>query len=133
MKKYFEVIVFSLYPQKIGDYLIDTLEKKEKYFDYRFFIQHSIVIENEFVKDLQRIGRQIDKMIIVDNLPQNYKLQKKNGINIKSYWEEDYNDVALGELSLILINIIQNGEDVRNGIEKYRNEIIGKVTSKIDL
>jgi hypothetical protein len=32
-----------------------------------------------------------------------------------------------------LINIIQNGEDVRYGIEKYRNEIIGKVTSKIDL
>ena len=133
MKKYFEVIVFSLYPQKIGDYLIDTLEKKEKYFDYRFFIQHSIVIENEFVKDLRRIGRKIDKMIIVDNLPQNYKLQKKNGINIKSYWEEDYDDVALGELAQILVNIIQNGEDVRNGIEKYRNEIIGKVTSKIDL
>ena len=133
MKKYFEVIVFSLYPQKIGDYLIDTLEKKEKYFDYRFFIQHSILVENEFVKDLNRIGRKIDKMIIVDNLPQNYKLQKKNGINIKSYWEEDYNDVALGELAQILINIIQNGEDVRNGIEKYRNEIIGKVTSKIDL
>ena len=72
-------------------------------------------------------------MIIVDNLPQNYKLQKKNGINIKSYWEEDYDDVALGELAQILVNIIQNGEDVRNGIEKYRNEIIGKVTSKIDL
>ena len=109
------------------------MNEEEKYFDYRFFIQHSIVVENEFVKDLQRIGRQIDKMIIVDNLPQNYKLQKKNGINIKSYWEEDYNDVALGELAQILINIIQNGEDVRNGIEKYRNEIIGKVTSKIDL
>lgn len=133
MKKYFEIIVFSLYPQKIADYLINTLEKKEKYFDCRLFIQHSIIIENEFVKDLRRIGRPMDKMIIVDNIPQNYKLSKKNGINIKSYWEEDYNDTALNELANILIKIVRDGGDVREGIEKYRKEIICKVTSRIDL
>ena len=38
--------------------------EKEKYFDYRFFIQHSIVVENEFVKDLQRIGRQRERFCI---------------------------------------------------------------------
>ena len=75
----------------------------------------------------------MDKIIIVDNLPQNYKLNKKNGINIKSYWDEDYNDVALGELLQILINIAHEGGDVRDGIEKYRNEILGKVSSKVDL
>ena len=133
IKKYFEVIVFSLYPQKIGDYLIDTIEKKEKFFDYRFFIQHSIIYDNEFVKDLKRIGRPLDKIIIVDNLPQNYRLNKKNGINIKSYWEDAPNDVALSELSSILIKIARDGGDVRDGIEKYRDEIIGKVTSKINL
>ena len=133
IKKYFEVIVFSLYPQKIGDYLIDTIEKNEKYFDYRFFIQHSIVYDNEFVKDLKRIGRPLDKIIIVDNLPQNYRLNKKNGINIKSYWEEDYNDVALSQLSRILINIAQEGGDVRDGIERYKDEILGKITSKFNL
>ena len=133
MKKYFEIIVFSLYPQKIGNYLIDTLEKKEKFIDYRFFVQHSIIIDNEFVKDLKRIGRPMDRMIIVDNLPQNFKLNKKNGIKIKSYWEEDYNDSALGELSQILIKIVQEGGDVRKGLEKHRDDIIGKVSSKIDL
>ena len=133
MKKYFELIVFSLYPQKIGEYLINTLEKKEKFFDYRFYVQHATVNENEFVKDLRKIGRPLDRMIIVDNLPQNYKLNKKNGINIKSYWEEDYNDEALKELSIILIKIFQDAGDLRNGIEKYRNEILGRVSSKIDL
>ena len=133
MKKYYELIIFSLYPQKIGDYLIDTLEKKEKYFDYRFFIQHSVIVDNEFVKDLRRIGRSLDKMIIVDNLPQNYKLNKKNGINIISYWEENYNDIILGDLAQILINIAKDGGDVRDGIEKYRKEIIGKVSSRVGL
>ena len=133
MKKYYELIVFSLYPQKVGDYLIDSIEKKEKYFDYRFFIQHSVLVDNEFVKDLRRIGRSLDKMIIVDNLPQNYKLNKKNGINIISYWEENYNDFILGDLAQILINIAKDGGDVRDGIEKYRNEIIGKVSSRVGL
>ena len=133
MKKYFEIIIFSLYPQKIGNYLIDTLEKKEKFIDYRFFVQHSIIIENEFVKDLKRIGRPMDRMIIVDNLPQNFKFNKKNGIKIKSYWEDNYNDSTLGELSKILIKIVHEGGDVRDGLEKYRDEIIGKISSKIDL
>ena len=128
MKKYFELIIFSLYSQKIADYIINIIEKKEKYFDYRFYVQHSIVIENEFVKDLKRIGRPMNKIIIVDNYNQNYKLNKKNAINIKSYWGKDYNDNALSELEKILIKIINNEEDVRNGLEKYRDEIIGKVT-----
>ena len=34
-------------------------------------------------------------MIIVDNLPLCFMLQKENGINIRSYWEEDKNDVVL--------------------------------------
>ncbi len=133
MKKYYEIIVFSLYPQKIGDYLIKAIEKKEKYFDHKFFVQHSVIIENEFVKDLRRIGRPIDKMIIVDNIPHSFKLTKKNGIIIRSYWEEDYNDGTLGELANILIKIAKDGGDVRDGIEKYRKDIIGKVTSRIDL
>ena len=128
MKKYFELIIFSLYSQKIADYIINIIEKKEKYFDYRFYVQHSIIIENEFIKDIKRIGRPMNKIIIVDNYNQNYKLNKKNAINIKSYWGKDYNDNALSELEKILIKIINNEEDVRNGLEKYRDEIIGKVT-----
>ena len=113
--------------------MIKAIEKKEKYFDHKFFVQHSVLIDNEFVKDLRRIGRPIDKMIIVDNIPHNVKLTKKNGIIIRSYWEEDYNDGTLGELANILIKIAKDGGDVRDGIEKYRKDIIGKVTSRIDL
>ena len=128
MKKYFELIIFSLYSQKIADHIINIIEKKEKYFDYRFYVQHSIVIENEFVKDLKRIGRPMNKIIIVDSYNQNYKLNKKNAINIRSYWEKDYNDNTLNELGKILVKIINDEEDVRNGIEKYRDEIIEKIT-----
>ena len=128
MKKHFEIILFSLYTKKIADYIINIIEQKEKYFDFKFYVQHSIIIENEFTKELKRIGRPIDKIIIVDNYPQNYKMNKKNAINIKSYWGKNYNDNILNELGKILINIIKD-DDVRNGIEKYTKEIVEKISS----
>ena len=68
---------------------------KKKYIDHRLYREHCIVRNNEFIKDISRIGRNIEKMIIVDNLPLCFMLQKENGINIRSYWEEDKNDVVL--------------------------------------
>ena len=86
---------------------------------------------NDFIKDLTRVGRPLDKIIIVDNMPQNFRLQKENGINIKAFWGEDVNDNALEELGKILVNIARDGGDVRIGLEKYRDEIVKKVTSNI--
>jgi hypothetical protein len=133
LKKNYEGKIKSKDESDIADEIINFIEKKEKYFEYRLYVQHATIIENEFVKEIKRIGRPIDKIIIVDNFSQNYKTNKKNAINIKSYFEKNCNDNTLIELEKILPKIINNGNDVRNGIEKYRNEIIGKVSSNIDI
>ena len=129
--KYYELIVFTAATQDYGDLLIDAIEENNVFFEHRFYRQHTVIIGNDFVKDLNRIGRPIDKIIIVDNMPQNFRLQKENGINIKAFWGEDANDNALEELGKILINIAKDGGDVRIGLEKYRDEIVKKVTSNI--
>ena len=129
--KYYELIIFTAGTQEYGDLLIDAIEENKIYFEHRFYRQHTVIIGNDFVKDLSRIGRPLDKMIIVDNMPQNFRLQKENGINIKAFWGEDVNDNALTELGKILTNIAQEGGDLRNGLAKYRDEIIRKVTSNI--
>ena len=127
IKKNYEIIVFSLFDKKNADYIIDAFEGKEKYIDYRLYREHCIVRDNEFIKDLSRIGRNIEKMIIVDNLPQCFMLQKENGINIRSYWEEDKNDVVLLDLIPVLINIAKDGGDVRKGLLKYEKDIVIKI------
>jgi Dullard-like phosphatase family protein len=129
--KYYELIVFTAATQDYGDLLIDAIEENNLYFEHRFYRQHTVIIGNDFVKDLNRIGRSLDKIIIVDNMPQNFRLQKENGINIKAFWGEDVNDNALEELGKILINIAKDGVDVRIGLVKYRDEIVKKVTSNI--
>ena len=57
---------------------------------------------NYLIKDISRLGRDLSKIIIVDNMPQNFRLQKENGIFIKTFYGEDTNDTALIELALIL-------------------------------
>ena len=70
-------------------------------------------------------------MIIVDNMPQNYKLQKENGIMIKPYWGEDNYDTALISLGDILIKIACNFDDVRKGIVFYKDDLLNRVSSNI--
>ena len=134
--KYYELIVFTEATQDYGDLLIDALEENRIYFEQRFYRQHTVIIDNDFVKDLNRIGRPLDKMIIVDDMPKNFRLQKENGIHIKAFRGKDAYDNALKELGKILVNIAKEGGDVRIGIERYKDEIFRKVTlniSKINL
>ena len=127
--KYYELIAFTASIQDYGELIMDAIEENNLYFEHRLFRQHTVIIGNEFVKDLNRIGRPIDKIIIVDNMPQNFRLQKENGIIIKAFWGEDIYDNALDELGKILINIAMDGGDVRIGLEKYKDEIAKKVTN----
>ena len=62
--------------------MVEAIEEKKIYFEHRLYIQHTIIIDNDFVKNLTRIGRALDKIVIVDNMPKNFRLQKENGINI---------------------------------------------------
>ena len=129
--KYYELIIFTTATQEYADILIDAIEADKIYFEHRFYRNHAIIINNDFVKDLTRIGRPLDKIIIIDNMPQNFSLQKENGIMIKPFWGEDIYDTALFELIPILINIAKDGGDVRKGLIKYKDDIFKKVSSTI--
>ena len=129
VKKYFEIIIFSEADQNYVDLVLNSIEENNKYFDYKLYRQHTIIQNDEFIKDLNRIGRKLCNMIIVDNLPQNFRLQPENGIYIKPFWGIDNHDKVLFSLSKILCLIAKEGGDLRDGIKKYRNEIIINVSS----
>jgi CTD small phosphatase-like protein 2 len=40
------------------------------------------------MKDLSRVGRPLERTIIIDNLKENFMWQKDNGIQIKSWYSD---------------------------------------------
>ena len=132
IKKYYELVVFTAATQEYADPIINALEyNKKKYFDYRLYRIHTIIIDNDFVKDLSKLGRDLSRIIIVDNMEQNYKLQKNNGITIRPFWGKDNEDSALIDLLDILLKIAEKNLDVRTGLKLFKEDIISKVTSNI--
>ena len=128
---YYELILFTTSTEYFSKPIINAIEENKKYFDFIFYREYAIIVGNDFVKDLTRVGRPLDSTIIVDNMPQNFRLQKENGIHIKPFYAQDPNDNTLIELMDILINIANSGIDVREGLANYRNDIVQKVTSDI--
>ena len=63
------------------------------------------------------LGRDLKRVIIVDNLAQNFSRQPENGIHIRS-WFDDPEDTALFELGPILKAIVEEGyDDVGQGLK----------------
>ena len=131
VKKYYELVVFTAATQDYADPIIDAIEEKGKFFDYRLYRVHTSIINNDFVKDLSKLGRNLSNVIIVDNMPQNYQLQPNNGINIRPFWGKDQNDMALKDLIDILLNIALLKMNVIEGLRKYKEDIIRKITSNM--
>ena len=128
---FYELVVFTAATQDYADPIINAIEQKGTKFDYRLYRKHTIVINNEFIKDLSRLGRDLSRIIIVDNMEQNYKLQPDNGITIRPFWGKDVEDMALFDLLSILIRIVEKNMDVRDGIRLFKEDIISRVTSNI--
>ena len=133
IKNKYELVVFTAGTKEYADPIIDIIEKKEKYFIKRLYRQHTIYRDNIYIKDLSKLGRDLSKIIIVDNMPQNFCLQKENGILISNYFGQDSGDNTLYLLADILLKIAQKyGRDVRNEINKYKEEIFTKITTNLD-
>ena len=129
--QYYELIIFTSATEAYANSVIEAIEQDKKYFDFVFYRQHTIIIGNDFVKDLTRIGRPLNSTIIVDNMPQNFRFQKENGIVIKPFYGQDSNDKTLYNLIPILIDIAKMGGDVRINLNKFKDDIISKITSNI--
>jgi CTD small phosphatase-like protein 2 len=100
MSHHYEIVIFTAALQDYADWVLDHLDSSQ-FITYRLYRQHAIPDGNVYLKDLSRIGRNIAKTIIVDNVAENFQLQPDNGILIRS-WFDDMSDTALEELAPLL-------------------------------
>ena len=134
IRPYYEIISFTNESKFSSDSIIKQIEAKNKYFDYNLYREHLSFNGKEFIKDISKLGRDIKKIIIVDNISNNFKLNPENGIKIAPYFGElTENDTVLFELKKLLIMISKSGfEDVRVAIKKYSKDIKKNITKETD-
>ena len=107
------------------------MDPTRKYIKYRLYRNHTSIYGLSFVKDLNKLGRDIERTIIVDNLQDNFKLQPYNGIPIKT-WNDDMNDNELCYLCSFLKKLYTfNIKDVRWVIKSLREEIKLKMKKNV--
>lgn len=125
MSKYYEIMIFTAALKEYADEVLDYLDPEKKIISKRFYRQH---LNENSIKDLTKLDRDLSKCIIIDNLPENFTNQQENGIFIKSWYNNDANDTALKDLMPILIEIVETkSSDVREFLKNYKLKMIEKI------
>ena len=123
LNKYYEIVTFTAGKKEYADSILNQLDLNDNIIKYRLYRQHITVVGFSVYKDLTKLGRDLSKIIIVDNFKENFKMQPNNGIFIKT-WTSDVNDTQFIDLLKILKDIvICNVSDVRPVIQKMNEEI----------
>jgi CTD small phosphatase-like protein 2 len=130
VKQYYEIISFSKLSKNYSSTIIEQIEENRKLFDFNLYREHCTLVGRKFVKDISNIGRDMKKIIMIDDLPENLNIHIENGILILPYdGDENKEDRVLYELKKLLILFYNLGyEDLRNAIKSYKNEIYQKIT-----
>ena len=133
MGKFFEIVIFTSAEEEYANIVLEEIDKN-KVIAYKLFRRHVEYIDGYCLKDLNKIGRDLSKVCIIDNDKNNFKLQNDNGIEIKEFLgEQDDNELdLLGDLLMSIID--SNLDDIRPVIKDIRNKMnkINEEKSNID-
>lgn len=117
----YELVIFTAATQDYADWVIDYIDP-ERLIHHRLYRQHALPWGPLFAKDLSRLGRDLNRTLIVDNVQENFMLQPNNGIFILP-WYDDPHDTALFTLTPLLEELVATRARVPEILDKYRDQI----------
>ena len=124
LTQYYEIIIFTAAVKDYADNLLNSLDKGRGMIHHRLYRQHTSVVNNVNVKDISKLGRDLSKVIIIDNISDNFQKQSENGIFITT-WLGNEKDTELYDLIPILREIVvKKVKDVRKVLRKLRDTLI---------
>ncbi|KAL3851420.1 hypothetical protein ACJIZ3_013302 [Penstemon smallii] len=119
----FEIVVFTAGSPSYASAVLDKLDTMNL-ISHRLYRDSCSLINGKCVKDLSKTGRKMKSVVIVDDNPDSYMLQPKNGIPIEKFYDDDEDE----ELK-ILIKFFQgldSFEDVRDAVKVYQADMYGE-------
>jgi len=111
----FEVVIFTASQKIYAETLLNIIDSNS-YIHHRLYRDSCIHVEGNYIKDLSKLGRDLSKVIIVDNSPHVFGYHIDNGIPIIG-WFEDKKDREL-EILVPFLESLSNVENVMPFIRK---------------
>lgn len=119
LHEHYELIIYTAANQDYADMIIDKFDKK-KLISHRLYRQHLTLYKDRLIKDLSKLGRDLNQIIILDDTPENFILQKRNGIYLKP-WRGEESDKCLLWISSVFLNfVVLEWTDIRDVLEEFK-------------
>uniref|UniRef100_A0A8C3THD0 CTD small phosphatase 1 n=1 Tax=Chelydra serpentina TaxID=8475 RepID=A0A8C3THD0_CHESE len=117
MGELFECVLFTASLAKYADPVADLLDKWGA-FRARLFRESCVFHRGNYVKDLSRLGRDLSRLIIVDNSPASYIFHPDNAVPVAS-WFDNMADTELLDL-LPFFERLSKVDDVYTVLKQHR-------------
>uniref|UniRef100_A0A7C9AKM4 Protein-serine/threonine phosphatase n=1 Tax=Opuntia streptacantha TaxID=393608 RepID=A0A7C9AKM4_OPUST len=119
----FEIVIFTAGLEEYASAVLDELDKN-RVINHRLFRDSCREMDGKFVKDLSQVGRDLWKVVIVDDNPSSYSFQPENAIRIRPF-VDDMEDQELGKL-IEFFRECEDAEDVRDTLTSIGARLQGK-------
>lgn len=88
--EFYEIVIFTAATEEYADIVLNELDK-EKSISHKLYRRHTNYQGENFIKDLTKLGRDLKKTFIIDNIKENFMMHPNNGLHISSFTgdEED--------------------------------------------
>ncbi|KAL0089538.1 NLI interacting factor [Phycomyces blakesleeanus] len=96
MGEIYEIVVFTASLSKYADPVLDIFDR-HNVVQHRLFRESCFNYKGNYVKDLSQLGRDLSKVIILDNSPASYIFHTANAVPVSS-WFNDPHDSELLDL-----------------------------------
>jgi TFIIF-interacting CTD phosphatase-like protein len=135
MKQIYELILFS---NNSFDYISNILKhfsNNEKFFEYILTNNQIIFEEDDSIKNIDLLGRDLKHIIILDKVQSQLKLNKENIIYVKPFYGDAANDQnILKNLNELLKKIryeIEDNDNIKLSIKKHKLDIFTKISTQL--
>ena len=119
LAKIYEIVIFTASIKDYAEPVIDFIDKN-KVVTSRLFRNDCVYYNGNYIKNLSHLGRDLKKVIIVDNSPISYSFHPFNAIAIDS-WFDDKTDYKLFDV-LQILEMIAPAESVPDVLKYFYTE-----------
>ncbi|KAK4794011.1 hypothetical protein SAY86_012005 [Trapa natans] len=113
----FEVVIFTAGLKEYASLVLDRLDPTGAMISHRLYRDSCREMEGKFVKDLSGMGRDLRRVVLVDDNPNAYGFQPENAMPIAPFID-DLKDAELGKLAKFFEGC-EEFDDMREAVRLY--------------